>query len=680
MSIHPLSPERDLPYNPHHHPSSDAYLTSLLSLATESSLLRTLCGGVHILDFLTREPGLYQSVLPEAWRLWLASVEIRDLLYLLLEEEGLECLLSRSQREGREPLVSVAAEDGEREEEESGLGEKGGGKCKRKWRSYDIPPRGFVEFVLSVRRVLLDRSFPPPRAPREEGVGGEAEDPPPSPSPPPKQLSRTMTVGMTAKKAHEVTHFASFVDDLASSLSILDPETPTRNSAETQTSHCPRGITHLVDFGSGQNYLGRVLAGPDYERHVIALESRAGNIQGARTKDVHAKMRKKDVVWRNKKVWRLTGVDPEAEKRARGEGEGEGGKAPRERDQDQEREGGDESVKAFGPAVADAVHNRINYVEHVIRDGRLEDVTVRARELLGGIPTNGEPSLSQEQSAVTKEPQFMIISLHSCGNLVHHGLRSLILNDSVKAVAMVGCCYNLCTERLGPPTYKLPTLRSHNRRLEQTTLTSDPHGFPISERFATYKYKNGVGVRFNITARMMAVQAPLNWSEQDCESFFTRHFYRALLQRIFLDCGFVNPPTAADDVIGGSVTGWKGGIEAIVIGTLPKASYRSFVAYVRAAFNKIYAEPEQGTFLKDCVKQLTDADIAAYEERFQHKKHDLCVLWTLMSFAACVVECAMVADRWQYLKEQPQVGQAWVQTVFDYGQSPRNLAVVGIKR
>ena len=608
-----MGPEKDLPYNPRYHSSSEDYIEAVLGLSTESEMLRTLCGGVHILDFMTREPDLYQTVLPEDWRLWLSPVDISDLLHLLLRQD-IEKLLQKCSLDGG------GYENGDKNE----------GAPPLQWRKYALPPTSFLEFIFSVRRILFDRSFAPT---------GEAG---------PSKLSRQISVGMSAKKEHEVANFALFVNGLTSS---INRETGYR-------------ISHLVDFGSGQNYLGRVLAGAPYEKHIIALESKKGNIEGARLMDVHAKLRKKEVVFRNKKVWKATGRNvswDEVGKMADGAEQlwlhGKGNIEP---------------TNVSGSAVDDMVHRRIDYVEHIISDGKLDDVADRAAGLI--------KHNSLQKDGAIREPELMVISLHSCGNLLHHGLRSLTLNTSVKAVAMVGCCYNLCTERLGPPTYKLPTLRSNNRRLEQTSLTRDPHGFPMSERFVKYKHRYGTGVRFNITARMMAVQAPQNWTEQDCESFFTRHFHRALLQRIFLDHGFVNPPVTADDVVGGSVKGWKAGREPIVLGSLPKAAYKNFVAYVRAAFNKVYREPHRGEFLKECVGALLDTDIAAYEVRFRHKKHELCILWTLMAFTACVVECAIVADRWQFLKEQPEVTRAWVQTVFDYRKSPRNLAVIGIKR
>jgi hypothetical protein len=41
----------------------------------------------------------------------------------------------------------------------------------------------------------------------------------------------------------------------------------------------------------------------------------------------------------------------------------------------------------------------------------------------------------------------------------------------------------------------------------------------------------------------------------------------------------------------------------------------------------------------------------------------------------------IVVDRWLFLREHGDVvSECWVEPVFDYGLSPRNLVVVGIKR
>jgi hypothetical protein len=51
-----------------------------------------------------------------------------------------------------------------------------------------------------------------------------------------------------------------------------------------------------------------------------------------------------------------------------------------------------------------------------------------------------------------------------------------------------------------------------------------------------------------------------------------------------------------------------------------------------------------------------------------------------MAFSAGVVEAVIVVDRWLWLKEQKEVEHAWVEPVFEYKHSPRNLVVVGIKK
>jgi hypothetical protein len=55
-------------------------------------------------------------------------------------------------------------------------------------------------------------------------------------------------------------------------------------------------------------------------------------------------------------------------------------------------------------------------------------------------------------------------------------------------------------------------------------------------------------------------------------------------------------------------------------------------------------------------------------------------VWSLMAFSAGVVESLIVVDRWLWLQEQEEVAEAWVEPVFDYAVSPRNMVVVGIKK
>lgn len=593
----PLSPDFD---------NVEAYVASLLSFVTSSELFQNLCGGVHILDFLTKQPDLYSAVIPEEWRLWFQSHDVPVILDLLMKEDD-------------DLLVFLKSSIDTLPAEKQGTNST--------WRNGPCPPTSLLEYIQAIRRHALNRNFrllDASAAPPSAGTG---------------PLPKLVAVGMTPKKIHEVDNFVKYINGLTADINTTDGHK----------------ITHIIDFGSGQNYLGRALASPPYNKQVIALESKQLNIKGARIMDITAKLAEKEKIMRNKKQYRKSSQSPNHDPNASQTGNmqpNSGSQAP-----------GHGNIHGSADQVnPDESKGRIQYIQSFIQNGDLSTV------------------MQEIKCGHNAPPQLMVVSLHSCGNLLHHGLRSLILNPSVKIVAMVGCCYNLLTERLGPPTYKLPSLRSSNLRLDTTSSTCDPHGFPMSKRLATYQYQHGQGIRLNITARMMAVQAPENWTATECDSFFTRHFYRALLQRILLDRGVVEEPTQDSDGDGGSPRGWTGASPALTIGSLRKACYSSFIAYVRGAITKLADDRGRDTEIQRRMEGLTDEDISRYEDSFRGKKKELSVVWSLMAFSASVVESSIVVDRWLYLKEQAEVRDCWVETVFDYKQSPRNLVVVGIKK
>ena len=626
-----MGPEKQLPYSTAY-ASAENYVEALLSFVTTSDMLQTLCGGVHILDFLTREPDLYETVLLPEWRDWLRMHEISNVLDLLMRED-IETLLRCCSGNTNHLTAS--------ESQERPLC-----SSSKSWRGGIMPPASLLHYIHDIRNLTLDRSFR-----SSELVSGTENV---------STLSRQIAVGMKPKKAHEVVNFAAFVNNIVSDLAI------------TKT----HAISHLVDFGSGQNYLGRVLASSLYAKRVIAVESKKSNIKGAKEMDISAKLAKKKIVLRNKKAYRQKGNNMVRTEAKEDEYNRNGSTAPDEL-LNIPRHSENVDNMALDTSTAANSEGNILYVEKVIADGDLAGVT-RHLSIEYGNKFDHSSEMTDPSRA---DLELMVISLHSCGNLLHHGLRSLVLNDSVKAVAMVGCCYNLVTERLGPPTYKLPTLRPQHPRLDQTTSACDPDGFPMSERMMSYKHRYGQGIRLNITARMMAVQAPQNWTATDCDSFFTRHFYRALLQRIFLDLGVVEQAVTVDDVVGGgSPRGWSGGGQPIVIGSLRKSCYTSFPAYVRGAVIKLEDSSERGNFIKERMDSLTDGDLLKYEEQYKGKSHELSLIWSLMAFSAGVVESAIVVDRWLFLQEQKEISKCWVETVFDYEHSPRNLVVVGIKQ
>ncbi|KZM19926.1 uncharacterized protein EKO05_0009993 [Ascochyta rabiei] len=721
-----MGPEQPLPL-PAEFDNVDEYVESLLKFSTSSWLLQTLCGGVHVLDFYTRTPDLYSTILPESWRDWFKTRDIMDVLDLLMRED-------LSQFNHGTP----------------------------NWRDGPNPPEDLLRYIKDVRRHLLAREFPRP--------GSESR-------PEKASLARHITMGMKVKKVHEVDNFARYLDRLTSEVASSGKEP----------------ITHLVDFGSGQNYLGRALAAQPYSKHIVAVESRPHNIEGAKNMDVLAKLVEKPLVMRNKKEYRaLTGKGKKKKKtndpQVIGSSDTNKKDSALEKDHANSLEPNVIEVPSIPVAVrevsslptqtaggaecdddgctvehapppgqkktsdVEVVHNdskgsfvkaskanttnlqiyseghgSVQYVEHIIQDGDLRPVIDQVLDP-SHIPedkvttTSATTEVPSDLTTVPKPKNVnaMVMSLHSCGNLVHYGLRSLLLSPNISSVAMVGCCYNLLTERLGPPTYKLPTLRPNHPRLEATANAFDPQGFPMSEKLvnypisrppqldasspdASFEPSGAKGLRLNITARMMAVQAPFNWGRADSETFFSRHFFRALLQRIFLDRGIVSAPVDASNFPGPvsanghtSHVNWTppngrgpglssdGTSTPLTIGTLRKFAYGDFVSYVRAAEAKLVApnsfcevDPE---FIKGKMEGLTDDDIRDYEVRYAERKKELSVMWSLMAFSAGVVEAVIVTDRWLWLKEQDEVEHAWVEPVFEYKQSPRNLVVVGIKK
>lgn len=520
---------------------------------------------------------------------------------------------------------------------------------------YSDAPETLVKYVKEIRRHSLRR-----------GVDAER--------PMIEKLPRHIHVGMVPKKIHEVANFANYCSSVAD-----DIEASSGNE-----------ITHFVDFGSGQNYLGRTLASPPYNKSIVAVESREINITGAKNKDILAGIAEREVVVRNKKIYRahkesLASSEPPNDEGMKSTGSPATVSAPAVGQVDLRPIR--DLATIYTPAEGKGY---IQYVEHRVLDGDLSDVVEQIEKTKMSVPKGNVQVLNNEgenrhQPAVletissSKETKLMAISIHSCGNLSHHGIRSLIMNPSVQAIAIVGCCYNLMTERLGPPTFKTPFLRRNQRainapRVDREAAACDSHGFPMSERLVKH---NGEGIRLNITARMMAVQAPQNWTATESASFFTRHFYRALLQRVFLDFGAVSK---MDPITEGEGVGLES-TEPVIIGGLRKGCYVSFKTYVRGALEKLGREPERSAFVMEKMKDITDEQIDVYAEKYGPLKKELSVSWTLMAFSAGVVESLIVTDRWLYLMEHNDlIKEAWVEAVFDYALSPRNLVVVGIKR
>ncbi|CAG8318309.1 unnamed protein product [Penicillium salamii] len=633
---------------------ADEYVSALLSFTTESVMFMNLCGGVHILDFLTRDPDLYTSLLPEDWCTFFEHHDIHSILQLLL-------------REDIGPLCEQAAAN----------------TTDRSWNGSAFPPASLLEYIRNIRRLSLRREFTPDKS---------------------QSLPRHIVVGMNKKKAHEVEQFSRYVASLS----------------ETINESRGEPLTHIADFGSGQNYLGRTLASAPYHKHIIAIERKHQYISGANRMDIHARLAKdeKKKFMHNAKLAKLkkqkkqkiqcedctdtpelaTPENPVFSE-IKVQTQSEPNETPREEAIGQVEDDifsdtlGGMSLEAndiltsvehkppvFKPPPEVDSRGTVSYIEHEIKDGYLEPIIEHVVD-----PKTPVESRTATDEVVTQpenkpsDPRVMVVSLHSCGNLVHHGVRSLVLNPSVVAIAMIGCCYNLLTERLGPATYKIPILRSSHPRLKQTGSSWDPHGFPMSKLYEEYEAKTTKGVKLNITARAMAVQAPYNWGHADSEGFFTRHFYRALLQRVLLDHGIIPKADVPKDLYADDPENPESGI-ALIVGSLRKSAFVSFASYVRAATVKLSQDPLRGEKVKERVCTMTDEELQGYETEYLPTRKNLSIVWALMAFSSQVVEAAIVVDRWQFLREHDSVKECWVEPVFEYGQSPRNLAVIGIKK
>ncbi|KAM0335704.1 hypothetical protein ACHAQA_000754 [Verticillium albo-atrum] len=615
-----MIPEKPLPYSDDFSSPED-YVSSLLTFANTRDTFQMFAGGVHLLDFFTNERSLYEMSLPADWQPYILAQEPMAFVDLLLRQD-LDALPADAQ-----------------------------------------PPAALADYIRDVRRLSLRRGFAPHRA-----DGGSAGAP---------KLSRKVAIGMNPKKIHEVSNFADYVDELAEDIGSRGDD---------------KAITHLVDFGSGQNYLGRTLALPPYNRHVVAVEGREHNIDASRGLDVKAGLSTREKVMRNKKMW-LQVVDGQ---------KGEEGATLDIKAQARAASGREvaaDPAADLRPAkelvheyVREAGKGSVSYVVSRLESGDLTDVIAKIKD---EVTTEDE-----DEETKMEELRMMAVSIHSCGNLSHYGIRSLVLNPAIHAVAIVGCCYNLMTEKLGPPTYKFPyvrpTLQAVNGRVMAESTKFDPEGFPISQRLTDYE---GHGVRFNITARMMACQAPANWTEAESHGFFTRNLYRAVLQKMFLDRGVITKvyhrPSGEGQTTTASATAtgerkegdgdtpFDVSTNPVTIGSLNKRCYTSLQAYIRGAITKLTTNKEYTKYsaiVQAKMGDVTDEEIADYEARFASRGREVSAIWSLMAFSAGIVESLIVTDRWLYLKEAEAVADAWVETVFDYKQSPRNLVVVGIKK
>lgn len=236
----------------------------------------------------------------------------------------------------------------------------------------------------------------------------------------------------------------------------------------------------------------------------------------------------------------------------------------------------------------------------------------------------------------------MLVGLHACGRLSEHMLRLFTALPFVASLAAVGCCFN---HMILPPA------------TSAGGCPDDDGGFPISARLRERR------VVLSATALMTGCQAPNNWPRVDVQQqvggegrhggssvYSKRHFYRALLERLFVDKGI-----AFDD---GPVC-WPG---------MSKGDLASFAAFATRAMR----------FLGVSEDRISQDEMIAYEERYRDSEGRVAILWTLSVLCCKVVESVIALDRYWSLVEHGAKNVDIV-PIFDYSISPRNLMMVADK-
>ncbi|WPH04733.1 CRA-b-like protein, protein [Acrodontium crateriforme] len=221
----------------------------------------------------------------------------------------------------------------------------------------------------------------------------------------------------------------------------------------------------------------------------------------------------------------------------------------------------------------------------------------------------------------------MLVGLHACGSLSEHILRYFTTMSSIKALAVVGCCFN------------------HIVPLSPTC----PEGFPIS---LAMRKRN---VILSPTALMTGCQAPGNWTRPDLSNnksiYSKRRLYRAVLEKLFHDKGIEVGDAGKRPVWG-----------------IRKGDLDSFTAYAHRAMDCLGIDGDR----------VSIAELESYEELYKDYEGHIAILWTLSIICSKVVESVIAIDRYLFLVEQGMKGVDVI-PIFDFKISPRNLMIVAEK-
>jgi hypothetical protein len=240
---------------------------------------------------------------------------------------------------------------------------------------------------------------------------------------------------------------------------------------------------------------------------------------------------------------------------------------------------------------------------------------------------DGTAPLAVEMESWADGEKCILVGLHACGRLSEHMLRYFTTLPFVTSLAAVGCCYN----------HLVP-------------ISPDcPDGFPISTRLRQRS------VLLSPTALMTGCQSPNNWEPTDLSKgpsvYARRHFFRALLEKVFFDKGVHLAYPQEERPAWG----------------IRKGDLASFVTFARRAMHCLDIDENV----------LSDDELVAYEECYRDYEGKVAILWTLSVLCCKIVESVVAMDRFWFLTEQG-ADKVDVVPIFDYKISPRNLMMVAI--
>uniref|UniRef100_T1JB62 Methyltransferase domain-containing protein n=1 Tax=Strigamia maritima TaxID=126957 RepID=T1JB62_STRMM len=224
-----------------------------------------------------------------------------------------------------------------------------------------------------------------------------------------------------------------------------------------------------------------------------------------------------------------------------------------------------------------------------------------------------------------KSKDFLLVGLHTCGDLSVKMMNLFLQSPDVKVFFNIGCCYNLLEEEFS---------------VDDKNVVANSC-FPLSKTLRDRKFYLGR------KARMLAQQS-LHRLIETKSSMNPTLYYRSLLQVIIRDKFKLNPD--------------------VPVGRMGKKCC-NFLEYVRKSLPKLNLDNEE----------ISNEEIDSYLIKYQPYQDQMECVFRLRSILAPVVESLIILDRYCYLKHQDVISQVYITKVCSPIHSPRCYAIIAIK-